>query len=353
MGRKRQLRAIDFFSGAGGLTYGLRVAGINVIAGIDNDESCKKTYEINNSGSLYLAKDISLYKPAQLARELKLSKNDNHMIFAGCAPCQFWTAINTSKEKSHKGKNLVLDFLRFIKYFRPGYVIAENVPGVLYKKDSPMALFINALERIGYNVAHDVTDMSEYGLPQRRRRFTLLASRISKIALPKVRKIRRTVRDTIGVRNGFPKIDAGARDTSLFLHTASGLSKTNLKRIKLTKHNGGDRSRWQNDKHLQLPCYSTGTMKFSDTYGRMWWDRPAPTITTKFFSISNGRFAHPDENRAISLREGATLQSFPRKYRFIGESIESIAKMIGNAVPPKFATILGRHVVNQAFSCEG
>jgi len=352
MERNKQLKAIDFFSGAGGLTYGLRVAGIKVLAGIDNDESCKKTYEINNSGSIFLNKDISYYQPSALAQELHITKSDDCMIFAGCAPCQFWTVINTSREKSRKSKDLILDFQRFIEYFRPGFIIVENVPRISSQKDSPIGQFIKAIESIGYHVAHGVTDMSEYGIPQRRRRFTLLASRISEIALPIAKHSKRTVRDVIGVHNGFPNIDAGTRDNTQFLHTASGLSKKNLKRLKLTKCDGGDRSGWQNNKDLGLPCYSTGEKKFYDTYGRMWWDRPAPTITTKFFSISNGRFAHPEENRAISLREGATLQSFPKKYKFFGSSVDSIAKMIGNAVPPKFAEILGRHIIKLAKSIE-
>ena len=116
----------------------------------------------------------------------------------------------------------------------------------------------------------------------------------------------------------------------------------------MTKKDGGDRSEWQNEKHLELPCYASGEKKFSDTYGRMWWNKPAPTITTRFTSISNGRFAHPEEDRGISLREGATLQTFPKDYQFIGGSKASIAKMIGNAFPPKFAEIIGVHIISYA-----
>lgn len=350
--RNRQLKAVDFFSGAGGLSYGFRNAGIEVLAGIDNDKSCKETYEINNNGSVFLNKDISSYKPHELKRQLNIVRDDDNMIFAGCAPCQFWTIINTSKEKSHKSKNLILDFQQFIEYFRPGFILVENVPGISSKKGSPMGRFIDVIETLGYNVAHGVKNMSEYGIPQRRRRFTLLASRVSEVTLPIAKQTKRTVRDVIGVHNGFQKIGAGTKDNTKFIHTTAGLSKKNLKRLKLTKRNGGDRSRWQTIKELELPCYAKDNKIFYDTYGRMWWDKPAPTITTKFFSISNGRFAHPEENRAISLREGATLQSFPKKYRFSGSSADSIAKMIGNAVPPKFAEILARHITKIAKSIE-
>ncbi len=342
---ENKLRAIDFFSGAGGLTYGLRAAGIAVIAGIDNDATCKATFEENNPGAIFLEKDIAAYSSADMERDLKIKKNDDRMVFVGCAPCQFWSIIRTSKEKSKKTKNLILDFQRFIEYFRPGFVVVENVPGISYKNESPMGCFISALEAFGYNVAHGITDMFLYGIPQKRRRFTLLASRVSPISLPKPTKEKITVRDVLGVKNGFRKIKAGTADKTDSLHVAAGLSKKNMERLQMTGKDGGDRSGWQNKEKYQLACYASGEKKFYDTYGRMWWDKPSPTITTKFFSISNGRFAHPDEDRAVSLREGAVLQTFPKSYKFLNTSMASIARMIGNAVPPKFAEIIGRQII--------
>ena len=343
----KKIKAVDFFSGAGGLTYGLKAAGIDVIAGIDNDPSCKATFERNNKGAVFLEKDITQYSPTSLKRDLKIKKNDDSMVFAGCAPCQFWSIIHTSREKSKKTRNLIFEFQRFIEYFKPGFVIVENVPGISSKTGSPISKFISSLRSLGYNsVKYGVTDMSSYGIPQKRRRFTLLASRVSSIALPKPTNERRTVRDVLGEQNGFRKIYAGNKDETDFLHSSAGLSEKNLERLRMTKKDGGDRSTWQNRKKLGVPCYASGEKKFYDTYGRMWWDKPAPTITTKFFSISNGRFAHPEEDRAISLREGATLQTFPKNYQFIGTSIGSIAKMIGNAVPPDFAKIIGEQLIS-------
>lgn len=344
----KKLKAIDFFSGAGGLTHGLKAAGIQVVAGIDNDGTCKETFELNNKGAVFIEKDITKYSPSELERELKIRRNDDSMIFAGCAPCQFWSIIRTSKEKSKKTKDLILDFQRFIEYFRPGFVIVENVPGISSKKESPMGRFISTLEGLGYNVAHDVTDMSLYGVPQKRRRFTLLASRVSPISLPKPAGKKITVRDVIGGKNGFPRLAAGTKDKTDFLHTAAHLSSKNFERVRMTPRDGGDRSAWQGKKKYQLDCYASSEKKFYDTYGRMWWDRPSPTITTKFFSVSNGRFAHPEEDRAISLREGATLQTFPKDYKFVGNSLASIAKMIGNAVPPEFARAIGRQIIRAA-----
>lgn len=353
MSTENKFKAIDFFSGAGGLTYGLKRAGIDVIAGIDNDVSCKKTFEtnnnINNKGAKFLEKDLTKYAPADLERDLGIAKEDDFMIFAGCAPCQFWSVIRTRKEKSKETSELILDFQKFVEYFRPGFVVVENVPGISSKPESPMGRFIADLESFGYRKpACSITDMSLYGVPQKRRRFTLLASRVTDVALPKPTGEKVTVRDVIGPENGFPEIPAGTRAESPNLHTSAGLSEKNLERLRMTEKDGGDRSRWQTKKHLELPCYASGEKKFSDTYGRMWWNKPAPTITTRFASISNGRFAHPEEDRGISLREGATLQTFPKDYQFISDSKASIAKMIGNAFPPKFAKIIGEHIISYA-----
>ena len=344
-----KLKAIDFFSGAGGLTYGLKRAEIDVLAGIDNDPSCKETFEVNNKGAVFLEKDITKYSPADLEQELRIQKEDNLMIFAGCAPCQYWSLIQTIKKKSKETSQLILDFQKFVEYFRPGFVVVENVPGISSKPGSPMGRFISDLESLGYkNPAYDITDMSLYGVPQKRRRFTLLASRVSDIELPKPTGKKVAVKDVLGPENGFPKISAGERHESKSLHISAGLTAKNLERLRMTKKDGGDRSGWQTKKHLELPCYASREKKFSDTYGRMWWNRPAPTITTRFTSISNGRFAHPEEDRGLSLREGATLQTFPENYEFIGSSMTSIARMIGNAFPPKFAKIIGAHIASYA-----
>ncbi len=348
MGKKNKFKAVDFCCGAGGLTHGLKAVGIEVLAGIDNDGSCKATFEKNNEGTVFLERDITEYSPADLERDLEIEKKDDYMIFAACAPCQFWSLIQTNKEKSEKTKNLVLDFQKFVEYFEPGFVVVENVPGISSNPESPLGEFLASLEGMKYNIAPDamVVDMSLYGIPQKRRRFTLLASRVSEISLPKPTGKITTVRDVLGVANGFPKIEAGTKDETKFMHTSAGLSRKNLERLRMTKKDGGSRSCWQNKKAYQLPCYASDEKKFPDNYGRIWWDKPAPTITTKFFSISNGRFAHPEENRGLSLREGAALQTFPKDYEFIGTGMGFIAKMIGNAFPPDFAKLIGEWIVS-------
>ncbi|MBL7960027.1 DNA cytosine methyltransferase [bacterium] len=347
--KKIKLSAIDFFCGAGGMTCGMRKAGIDVIAGIDIDPECKETYEANNTGTTFIEKDITIFSPEELKAITKIKKHDDNLVFIGCSPCQYWTHINTDRSKGSKSKNLLADFQRFVDYFKPGYIVIENVPGILNRVDeSPLPHFIKFLNENLYVVEHRIINTHQYGVPQKRRRFLLIASRVKKkIKWPKARKEDLpVVRDFIGPKNGFKKIPAGYTDPTNFLHSVSVLSEKNLMRIRQTPHNGGTRLAWKNDSELQIDAYKGKDKMFSDIYGRMFWDKPAPTITTKFYSISNGRFGHPDENRGLSLREGATLQTFPRKYVFKGPSKTSIARQIGNAVPPELAKRIGIAIIS-------
>ena len=344
----KNLKAVDFFCSGGGMSFGLQQAGIKVIAGIDIDPDCKETYEANIKGAEYLLTDVEKLKEGELSKEIDIKKNDNNLILVGCSPCQYWTIIRTNKKKSKKSKNLLHEFHRFVKYYNPGYVVVENVPGILNRhKESGLDKFVKDLEKQGYTVHYEVVSLNNYGVPESRKRFSLIASRLTNEKIfPKPNNSCPVVADFIGKNNGFDKIPAGHKDNTDFLHTSARLSDKNLQRLKLTPKNGGTRRAWA-DTNLQINAYkhNKGNISFSDTYGRMSWDKPAPTITTKFFSISNGRFAHPEENRAISLREGATLQTFPKTYKFIGNSTATIARMIGNAVPPIYAKQIGKTII--------
>lgn len=344
--RLSKIKAVDFFCSGGGMTCGLTQAGIDVIAGIDFDIACKETYEKNNPKSKFILADVFKLKEEDLAKELKLKKNDNDLVLIGCSPCQFWSIIRTDKTKSAKSKNLLVEFQRFVDYFNPGYVLVENVPGILGKKDkSGLDEFVSTLEDKGYKVHYEIVNMSDFGVPQSRRRFSLIATRVSKkLSLTKKNKVRPVLKTVLGTENGFPKVLPGHIDKTPFSHSVAGLTQKNLDRLKKTPKNGGSWLDWASDKNLQRKSYKG--QGFKDNYGRMSWDKPAPTITTKFFSISNGRFAHPEENRAISIREGATIQTFPKNYIFYSTGVAGQAKMIGNAVPPKFAKELGKVILN-------
>lgn len=331
------------------MTSGFRKAGIKVLGGIDIDPSCEATYTINNRGSKFILANIKDLTFTRLEKELRIKKNDNNLVFIGCSPCQYWSLIKTNKTKSEQSKNLLEDFQRFVHHFRPGYIVVENVPGILTRYDeSPLKAFIKFLDEEGYTYAKDVINASHYGVPQTRRRFLLIASRVMtniELPTPDTKDKLPTVKQFIGNKRRFKPIPAGHKDSTPFIHTTSGLSENNQKRLAITPHNGGTRMAWKNTT-LQIAAYKGKDDAFQDIYGRMYWDKPAPTITTKFYSITNGRFAHPEQNRGISLREGAVLQTFDLKYKFIANSTASVARLIGNAVPPQLSKRIAKAILN-------
>lgn len=343
-----QLKAIDFFCSGGGMSWGMQSAGVEVLAGIDFDANCEETYTANIKGAEFIHADVFDLNENDLEDKLSLSKNDDNLILIGCSPCQFWSIINTDRKKSKRSKDLLKEFRRFVEYFTPGYVVIENVPGVLKRKEeSGLSEFIEWFKSNNYSVHFDIHEVSDYGVPQNRKRFTLIANRVSKIKLNpiKLEGTKLTVRDTIGIHNGFPRVPAGNKDSSEFLHVVAGLKEINLRRLALTEHDGGTRMSYVDSDDLAPVCHKGDKENFKDVYGRMFWDKPAPTITTKFFSFSNGRFGHPEEDRAISIREGAVLQSFPKDYIFKMTSIANTARMIGNAVPPKYAEAIAKAII--------
>lgn len=340
------LRAVDFFCGAGGMTHGLREAGIDVLGGIDNEAQCQLSYEINNPPARFLYQDITRLTFEELTDFFDLRMDDPHLIFVGCSPCQYWSKIQTSRTKSEKTAFLLKEFQRFVEHFLPGFIVLENVPGIKTNKSSYLPSFLRSLEALGYHYTQGIINAQFYGVPQHRRRYLLIASRhFSDISLPEPEQQLIPVSSVLGPDNGFPPIPAGHVDKSDFMHTATSLSEKNLRRLRVTPHNGGTRTAWKDDPELQINAYKGKDDHFSDVYGRMFWDRPAPTITTRFLSLSNGRFGHPEEDRAISLREGAALQSFPHEYKFVASNLRSIARQIGNAVPPALARHIGEHLL--------
>lgn len=349
------MKAIDFFCGGGGMTCGLRQAGINVIAGVDFDIDAKETYEANNIGAKFVYADVSKLEKDYFEREMDVHRNDDELILVGCSPCQFYSIIRSSKEKSKASKDLLLQFQRFIEYYNPGYVLVENVPGIITNKESVLPQFLEFLENHGYGAPNsrtckfEVINMKDYGVPQNRRRFSLIATRLDReVRLPEKIQHPKTVREAIGDVHRFEPIEAGHRDDNKRRnHSAINMSPLNLERLSRTPHDGGSRLAWSKDKRLQLNCYKGKDKSFCDVYGRIHWDQPSPTITTKFLSISNGRFGHPEQDRGLSVREGATLQSFPASYVFKTESLGTAAKLIGNAVPPKYAKKLGEVILGE------
>jgi len=339
------ISAVDLFSGAGGLTYGLRKAGIRVEAGIDLDPAAEFAFKANNPDSEYLCWDLGRKNYQSVE---KLFQPGKLRLLAGCAPCQPFSKYTNGKDK-HKSWNLLNNFGRLVDRIRPELVTMENVPELARRGSEVFEGFLKNLRKAGYDLDWDIVDARHYGVPQSRKRLVLLASRLGEISIPKGRYSSpgrwKTVRKTIG---RLPPLESGAEDPKDRLHVAAKLSEMNMRRVRATRHDGGSRKDWPDE--LILPCQKRKSGKgYVSVYGRMWWDRPASTITTLCTGIGNGRFGHPEQDRAISLREAALIQSFPKSYRFwprdqtINRS--AVSRMIGNAVPPKLAQALGEAIL--------
>ena len=340
------IEAYDFFCGIGGLTRGLRSAGINVVAGIEIDSMCRETYLHNNPGTLFINKDVRDIKLVDLGLSGRLPKQNN-VLFAACAPCQPFSQLN--RTGSNKNQSTLLgNFMRLVELAMPDYVLIENVPGIA--KVRGYSTFRRALRQfnyLNYNCIHQVLNAKHYGVPQNRRRLVVLASREFTVSFPNRShgpglKPYVTVQDSI---TEYPAISAGGQDVSVPNHIASSISTLNLERLEQTPHDGGDRRSWP--KHLHLKCHNNDNAAHTDVYGRMHWNRPSPTLTGRCNSISNGRYGHPEQDRAISLREAAKLQSFPDDYEFFGK-MTRISSQIGNAIPVKLAERLGCHILQHS-----
>ena len=348
---KRGIKCVDFFCGGGGMSRGLSDAGIDVVGALDNDPDCRATYEENHPDSKFVQADITKMKPSFLESELGIRKNDDNLLFVGCSPCQYWSIItgktnSERKQKAHGSRNLLRNFLAFVKHYRPGYVLVENVRGILRNpQDSGLNGLRNFFDDNGYRWKDGVLNASLCDVPQTRRRYVLVASRVLPVIhFPTEGKTISRVRKHIGK---LPAIKAGEVCRKDPLHRAAGLNEKNLARVQMTPE-GGSRDYWAKS-NLIIPAYKGKDISFfRENYGRMSWDNPAPTITTRFFSLSCGRFGHPEQHRAISLREGAMLQTFPKSYKFKTKSCQAIARLIGNAVPPKLAKRIGESLMEQA-----
>jgi DNA (cytosine-5)-methyltransferase 1 len=336
--RDRRVSAIDLFCGAGGLSQGLLDAGIQVAAGIDLDPRCKFPFEAN-IGAQFLQRDVRDVTGNQLK---ELWAPGSIRLLAGCAPCQPFSSHRRGVDTSAEAAWSLLDeFGDLVFETRPEFVTMENVPriasAVVFKR------FVKTLRDTGYYVDYRVCRGPGYGLPQLRRRLVLLASRFGRIEVPKEESASSqmvTVRNAIG---DLPRLDNGQTDPDDPLHTCRRLSDLNLRRIRASRP-GGTWKDWPAE--LRAPCHhkaSGGT--FRSVYARMEWDKPAPTITTQSHNFGTGRFGHPEQDRAISLREAAVLQGFPARYHFVepGAKVEfaPIGRLIGNAVPPPLAKAIG------------
>ncbi len=345
--KKLTYEVVDLFCGIGGLSYGLKSQGFKILAGFDIDNTCQYAYETNNEAKFY-DKDVKSVKGEDIKSLYSKKKNTIH-ILAGCAPCQpFSSYAFKNKVKDSNKYDLLYEFGRLVEEVRPDIVTMENVTQIVNFKKPVLKDFVSKLENLGYKVDVNKVYCPDYGIPQSRKRLVLLASKLGdiKLILPtNSLKTYVTVRDVIG---NLPPLQAGETDKTDPLHRTSALSPLNFKRISSTPY-GGSWHDWP--ESLMLTCHKKqGGKSYGSVYGRMRWDAPAPTITTQCTGLGNGRFGHPEQNRAISLREAALIQTFPMSYHFFKNDNEISMKLgsryIGNAVPPKLGEVIAKSIIN-------
>jgi DNA (cytosine-5)-methyltransferase 1 len=341
---------VDLFCGAGGLTHGFIAEGISVVAGLDLDPTCRFAYERNNRPARFIECDVASVAAAELtdlygAARLK--------VLAGCAPCQPFSTYSQRYELRRDGGKwgLLHHFARLSREVAPDVVTMENVPSV--EKHSVFVDFVDELRRLGYYVWYGVVNSSDYGVPQSRRRMVLLASLHAPIEMLKpTHKVPRTVKQAIGRLRPLAAGEAAPHDR---LHVAATLTTKNLARIRASKPGGTWRD-WP--EHLVAECHRAKSgSTYPGVYGRMRWDTPAPTMTTQCYGFGNGRFGHPEQDRAITLREASLLQSFPRNYAFVppgGEvCFSALGRAIGNAVPVDLSRAIGRSILLHLQAVDG
>lgn len=334
---KMKYNAIDLFSGCGGLSEGLRQAGFNVIAGVEIDKYASKIYRLNHKKSVLFEEDI---RNLNIDKMKSLLQNEPLHLLAGCPPCQGFSSIrrlNKKIEVRDERNNLILEYLRFVEDLKPLTIMMENVPGLityhLFRK------VLNRLTELGYNLKYEIINVANYGVPQRRKRLVLIGSLLGSIEVAKGKNIIKTVRDTIG---NLEKTD----ETKDPIHMIYPKHKPRIqKMISMIPKDGG--SRKDLPEEYCLECHKKNDVGFNDVYGRLRWNDVSSTITGGCLNPSKGRFLHPEEDRCITAREAALLQTFPKGYKFSTEiPKEALALLIGNALPPKFSKIQASNILS-------
>jgi DNA (cytosine-5)-methyltransferase 1 len=324
----RKPRAVDLFCGAGGLSQGLRQAGFDVVGAVDLDGLACATYRLNHTSVKLWERDIRQLTGTAVMKELGIRRGQLELL-AACPPCQGFSTMRTKNgtRRNRDARNdLVFEVLRLVRSIRPQSVMLENVPGLSF--DRRYVAFRKGLETLGYRVTADVLNTVDFNVPQRRRRLVVLASRNQTPEFAPKAKARQTVRQAIAA------LPSPSRSRDALHNYSPQLSRKVKDLIKEIPRNGGSRS--DRGAQSQLCCHKR-LQGFHDVYGRMAWDKAAPTITGGCINPSKGRFLHPRANRPITLREAALLQTFPRSYRFsLERGRYPAAVLIGNALPPEF-----------------
>lgn len=332
---KKAFTAIDLFCGCGGLSQGMKQAGFKILCAVDNSKEAIASYKLNHPKVFALQQDVKTLTASEIRKLLAARGLD---LLAGCPPCQGFSSVrrlNNRRAVRDARNMLLLEFLRLVKIANPKTIMMENVPGL--ERYFLFNQFVKGLTKAGYQIDYAIVDLAKYGIPQRRRRFVLVGSRLGPIKIKKPPGITRTVRDTIGFLES-PLRSADPLHRMIPQHTEKVQDI-----IEHVPKNGGS---WCDiPKRYWLKCHAKKNVGFNDIYGRLRWDSVSSTITGGCLNPSKGRFLHPARNRVITPREAALLQSFPKHYRFptiIPRGV--LASLIGNALPPKFSRIQSANI---------
>ncbi len=358
---KRKPTAIDLFCGAGGLTLGLKRAGFNVIAGVELYPEIAKTYKANHPKTKLLIKDIRKVNGREI---LKLTGRHKIDLVAGCPPCQGFSQLTEKYKRRDSRNGLVIEMARLIEDIKPKMVMMENVAGIVTKGKSILGKFVRRLRKLGYSVSMGVLQMADFGVPQSRRRFVLLAGKGFDPSLPvpthcakgdegnKLKPwttLEQVIKDmpepvtlSFALQNGGPK--------KYNWHVVRNLKQISKERLDAIKEG---ENRFSLPKHLRPKCHEMDGAGFANVYGRMSWQRVSPTITRGCTTLCMGRFGHPNKPRTISVREAALIQTFPKHYRFETKFMVTSCDLVGNALPPKFALMAGRTCLDAMRNFEG
>ena len=340
-----QYSCIDSFCGAGGLALGLQRAGFNILLSFDIDSKCIETINKNTQHFQHSAvtADIADMLNGNILEKCAIKRGELFLL-AGGPPCQGFSVQRRGSDQDERN-DLVLKYGQLINELYPCYFVMVNVSGLAGKRGKTiLQQLIEDVEAIGYTVHIQLLDAQDYGVPQRRKRYINIGERKDlgvHYEYPKATGEHKTVRDAIG---NLPAPPADGKDhPDISLHRRDRLSPTNLRRIQAI---GEGQGRDDLPEDLLADCHKidSSIIGFRNVYGRMAWDDVAPTITARFDSFTRGKFGHPEQDRTISLREGALLQTFPEDFMFTGNKVD-IARQIGNAVPPRMAEEIGRSII--------
>jgi len=350
--KQSPLFAVDIFCGAGGLTTGLKAAGFHVAAGVEIEQHAVSTFKVNHPETRVFKQDVTTVTGTDLLAET--TERCIHLL-AGCPPCQGFTSLTSKYRRADPRNRLIVELARLVEEARPLTLMIENVPGLAQKGKRLFNQFVRRIEAAGYNPEWDVLQVADYGIPQSRRRLVLLAGRGFSVPLPQATHSRtgdggqqkwktiRSVIEGLATPQTLAQAKASAGVQGHDWHVVRELSAQNQRRL---RHATPGESWRRIPQRLRPECHQDKEAGFSNVYGRMRWDDVSPTITAGCTTLSKGRFGHPEENRTLSVREAALLQTFPADYVFSSPYMEYVCEMIGNALPCDFATVLARSCAN-------